>query len=78
VEGGWPVNPNERIPLTCCYLFAALAMLGIVGIFATSASTTAVVLFVAGFAGMVASTAALVAVENAGAWSGSAPSRRPE
>ena len=57
------MNPNERVPLTCCYLFAALSFLGILGIFITGAATAAIVLFVAGFAGVIASTAALVQVE---------------
>lgn len=57
------MSPNERIPLLCGYLFAALSVLGAVGIFATAASTGAVVLFVAGLAGVVASTVALVQAE---------------
>ncbi|MBR7832794.1 hypothetical protein KDL01_05950 [Actinospica durhamensis] len=57
------MNPNEKNPLICCYLFTALAVVGILGIFATSASTAAVVLFVGAFAGVIASTAALVQVE---------------
>lgn len=57
------MNPNERLPLILGYVFAVLALLGIAGIFITSASTGAVVLFVLGLAGVVVATAALVQAE---------------
>lgn len=59
------MNPNERIPLILGYLCAVLAVLGIAGIFVTSAGTAAVCVFTVGVAGVVASTAALVQAENA-------------
>lgn len=60
------MNPNERIPLILGHLFILLAGIGILGIFITGASTGAVVLFVAGLAGVVVATVALVEAEQCG------------
>lgn len=57
------MNPTERLPLILGHVFAVLALLGAAGIFLTAASTGAVLLFVAGLVGVVASTAALVQAE---------------
>lgn len=57
------MSPNERLPLILGYVCAALALLGAVAIFLTSASTGAVCVFVAGLAGVVLATVALVSVE---------------
>lgn len=54
------MNPSERTPLMLGYLSALLAVLGVVGIFLTGASTGAVCLFVLGLVGVVAATAGLV------------------
>lgn len=59
------ISPNERTPLILGYLCIVLAVLGVVGIFVTSAGTAAVCVFAVGVAGVVASTAALVQAENA-------------
>ena len=54
----------ERKPLTFGYLSIIVALVGIVGLFVTAASTGAVVLFAAGLAGVVISTAALAGAES--------------
>lgn len=54
------MSPSERLPLILGYVFAALAVLGVVGVFLTGASTGAVCLFVLGLVGVVAATAGLV------------------
>lgn len=66
------MNPNERVPLILGYLFFGVALVGIVGIFATAASTGAVVLFVLGLFGVAGATAGLVQAE-----SGAASRRAP-
>lgn len=53
----------ERISLLCGYLAAVLAMLGALAVVVLGATTPAVCLFVAGIAGVVASTAAIVDAE---------------
>lgn len=57
------MNRTERIPLILGYLCAALAMLGALSVVVLGATTSAVCLFVAGLAGVVASTAAIVDAE---------------
>lgn len=57
------MNRTERISLLCGYLCAALAVLGVLAVVVLGATTVTVSLFVAGFAGVVASTVAVVDAE---------------
>lgn len=60
------MSARERAALVCGYLCIALTGLGVVAIGALGASTLTVALFVAGLAGVVGCTVALVQAEQGG------------
>jgi len=59
------MSPNEKAPLACGYAAIIVTLFGILGLFTIGATTLTVAVFVAGLAGVVACTIAIVEAENA-------------